>query len=184
MDAIRTRSQKVNEAMRQYLMKLARSIELAPGRSYTFPFARLHENLKALLPEVSLNEMESLYLPRLSSRFEHGVLGLTQDVQAKTFTITNLRPVPGPDVLVYVSAILRQKEGGKRVFVEEFHTQRSTSKVEHRSVVEDWSFIFTEIGPLDLDHYEKLDARRASEEEFQQWLARKNAKGVYYHFLE
>jgi hypothetical protein len=131
-----------------------------------------------------MDEMERTYLPRLETRFESGNLGLALDTRVKMFTITNLRTPPGPDVTVYLSAIVRQRESGKRVFVEAYHVQPSSSKVEHLSVFEDWSFRFKEVGELDFHSYENLTARLASEDEFQEWLPKKNGVSVYYHFLE
>ncbi len=83
-------------------------------------------------------------------------------------------------VLVYMSAILRERDTKRRVFVEEFHTQRDYWPIEHLSVAEDWSYIIPQI-TFDLTYYdEKLEARAASEEERQEWERQHPGQNAYY----
>lgn len=179
-----TRAQHIDKAMRAYLIQLARSIELSPGRSYTVPTARLHSHLEVALPGITLDDMERVYLPLMKPTVEYGRIGVTHNPVTRELTFTNLMTVPGPDVLVFRSAIVRLQEDGRQVYVEAFHTQANTDEVTHLSVAEDWSHIFIEAGPLDRAWYNKLEARLASEEEFQHWVATKlNGRSVYHKFV-
>ncbi len=180
----KTRAQKINEAMRQRLRILSKSIELLPGRSTSISFASLNEYLSPMA-SVTVDEMEHVYLPLMETTWENGHLTVTLNASTKQLILTNVRPIPGPDVLVYLSAILRLKDDGRRVFVEAFNEQRSTDTVGHLSVVEDWSYRFKEAGTLDFTYYEKLDARLATEVEFQVWTSTKrNGGSVYWRIYE